>query len=1531
MKNKTNASVSLRKLLLSALVAAPLATLPTPLWALPANQSDLNSQIANKSSGVTVTSTSSTQVDVTSTSQYSVINWNNFGGADAAHNNIIAGDTVNFALPSSTSSILNRVTGTTGTTVNGTLSSNGSVWILNPNGVTIGATGVINAAGVGLSTVPETEYAFLTTGALAGVENQGDGITTTTGVSVLSGAKLTAASGSGNVWISGNGIALAGTIDAGNVTVAGVRTGVVSLGDAGDLTVGNATLRNASMNVTTAASQIDVSNDVVVLGSTLSLTTGGNAIINQTAGSVLAIGDSLAGNATLTTSTGTGAQTFVDVQAYGSGLLTVGATGGAMSITSGAGRIAVGAVSSGALTVTSTGDLTLNAGNVSALTATSSSGSILSGGQIDVRGGAVSLTTIAGKDVAISVKAAPSSVTLAGVTFGSVSYTQATGDIVIPAITAGNVTFTATAGNISFGGVQTVATLATYKGKDVAIGSAINTGNLTVTASGNITQTAAINAAAAGVGNVSLVSTGGLINLTSTIGAGTAPSLVKVDANKGVTLGGAIIATNINAKAGTDLSVAAALNSTAAGTGDISLTSTSGSITSTAAGIIGGATPAANITITSGKLIDIGAAITATKVTATAATTYNQAAAISTSGDTSITATGNATLAAGGTITSTAGNVSLSGAYVNQGAAISANKDATLTATGNLAVAAAVTATTGNVSASGAYLNQTAAISASKTANLTATGNIVVGSTIGATDLNASGAYISGAGVITSSGNATFSSTSSINLTGSSDFATLVVKETPGTATFTDANAVILGDGTAATGNVTITAGSVALGNTAAGTVSVDKKLDLTVSAGATAVTDATNNAKVGGNLTITSTGAAVVTLDGATGNAVGLNSSYGAVKITTVGGAAKVFEAQTLNLGTINLGGADLTAYSATGIVNSGVITAVNVKVGAGTATNPGDIALDFKDGNAITGTVSLYDDLGLLGSTLVGNYLAKNLTIVNNAASASLVSIGTADTNAKVNVNLTTLGTNALNFTALNTTGSVTLTSGTGAITGGSSKYTSVTVNAGGAVNLTTAGALTVNGNISGTGAVTYTSSGGNLTIGQYVSTSTGVTTFAGANAVIDSSAGISIFGDTTFTGKSLSITNAGHNFGQVSITTTAGGASIVEAGTLRLKAASVTGGNLVATSTYGDVIQSGVITANKDATFKASNGAVTLDTSANVITGNVSLTALNTSKFRNTLATKLGAVTVAAGGLTVDLSGTAGIALTQKTGTAIYTYGATTLKTNAAAITLTNSGNQFGGLTLASNGGDIAVTELTTLNLAAVTTGAGNLTVTSEGGDIIDTGVVTVGGVASFAATIGSITLDKVGSDYAVVKLSAAGDAQIIDSIGNLQLDTSSVTGALYVENTLGNISQLGALTIGGNSTFIASAAGSSLILNNTANAFGAFRFTAGTGGTLINEATSFNLRAGSISTGAVTINTGGDFLTSGTGGSSITNNLTINATGTIIPGAGSLLVTGTFTVKSDSLKDLSALNKSGNLAGKDPVNQGTGEYKAPTQDL
>lgn len=329
MKNKLNSSLSLRKVLLSALVAAPLAVLPTPLWAIPATTGNVTSN----STATTFTNPTLTSLTITdNTVQRLVLKWTEFGSAAQPIN---GGDLITWNLAGPSAAVLNMVT-TNATTVNGSLVSNGQVFILNPNGITLGATATVNTTGLTLSTIPEAEFNFLATGSL------GFSGTATQGVTVTSGANVQVGS-TGNVFLAGNSANVAGTINAGNLTV-NTQNGAVNLGAGGTLTLGTAGVNNAdptpdvagwgnlTVNSTGGAVDLAAGNAVTVNGGTVTVNTGGG-LVQQTGGALLSIGDTLSDGNINVNATTSGAITLSNVSAANDARLNVAFTGANTSIT----------------------------------------------------------------------------------------------------------------------------------------------------------------------------------------------------------------------------------------------------------------------------------------------------------------------------------------------------------------------------------------------------------------------------------------------------------------------------------------------------------------------------------------------------------------------------------------------------------------------------------------------------------------------------------------------------------------------------------------------------------------------------------------------------------------------------------------------------------------------------------------------------------------------------------------------------------------------------------------------------------------------------------------------------------------------------------------------------------------------------------------------------------------------------------------------------------------------------------------------
>jgi filamentous hemagglutinin family protein len=71
------------------------------------------------------------------TSDMSIIDWLSF--------NIGVGETVQFIMPDASSRVLNRISGATPSEINGTLTANGQVFLVNPSGIVFGENAVVNA------------------------------------------------------------------------------------------------------------------------------------------------------------------------------------------------------------------------------------------------------------------------------------------------------------------------------------------------------------------------------------------------------------------------------------------------------------------------------------------------------------------------------------------------------------------------------------------------------------------------------------------------------------------------------------------------------------------------------------------------------------------------------------------------------------------------------------------------------------------------------------------------------------------------------------------------------------------------------------------------------------------------------------------------------------------------------------------------------------------------------------------------------------------------------------------------------------------------------------------------------------------------------------------------------------------------------------------------------------------------------------------------------------------------------------------
>ncbi len=128
---------------------------------------------ANVGSGSVSVTSSGTVTTIDQSSQAAILNWQSFS--------IGKGDSVLVNQPGVSSTLLNRVTGNTPSTIAGSLIANGQVYLVNPNGIAITKTGTVKVGGGFIAStldISDTDFLngvakFTGTGSSAAVSNAG--------------------------------------------------------------------------------------------------------------------------------------------------------------------------------------------------------------------------------------------------------------------------------------------------------------------------------------------------------------------------------------------------------------------------------------------------------------------------------------------------------------------------------------------------------------------------------------------------------------------------------------------------------------------------------------------------------------------------------------------------------------------------------------------------------------------------------------------------------------------------------------------------------------------------------------------------------------------------------------------------------------------------------------------------------------------------------------------------------------------------------------------------------------------------------------------------------------------------------------------------------------------------------------------------------------------------------------------------------------------------------------------------------------
>ncbi|RJR49614.1 MAG: hypothetical protein C4576_06460 [Desulfobacteraceae bacterium] len=540
------------------------------------------------------------------------------------------------------------------------------------------------------------------------------------------------------------------------------------------------------------------------------------------------------------------------------------------------------------------------------------------------------------------------------------------------------------------------------------------------------------------------------------------------------------------------------------------------------------------------------------------------------------------------------------------------------------------------------------------------------------------------------------------------------------------------------------------------------------------------------------------------------------------------------------------MLALGANNITGDGSIslTGVGVTQTGGTVNGTaGTILIDAQDGavdlagqltttNATGTAVQIID-----GTTAVlGNVTATSGTLVLGGAGTDNLS-GAVTQNAGTVLNVATLTGNTGNSITLanaNDFGNVLLTSvgnvtlvDTNAVVLGASTV-------GGALNLTAAGAVTVNGAVTAANGLTSTGTTFDNTGGAITTAGTGITINQTGNVTIGAlltSNGGAVDIDATGAGATIAL-NAGINSGAGNVTLDSEGATTVAAaGDIVTTTGNVTfGGARAGTlNTSGDITTAGGDVTFNRATVLAGDVVVNTGTSSgniafqNTLDGTVdyaqdlTLTAGTKSILFNGAVgniAKLGDLKInsASGGVTanstidansVSISDGGGVVVRGRinapngfssNGTTFDNTGAQ-ITTTGTGITINHTGNVNITAALTSNGGSVDVDATgagATIGLnAGINSGAGNVTLDSEGattvaaaGDIVTTtGNVNFGGTRAGTLTTsgdvttggGNVTFTRavaLGTDVVVNTGAGAGNISYLSTLDGTIPDTQSL---------------------------------------------------------------------------------------------------------------------------------------------------------------
>ncbi len=1513
-----------------------------------------------QSGTVTINSVSPQQLTINQTTEKAIIDWQAFGIGSA--------EQVDFQL-SQGGVTLNRVTGNDPSHILGQLTSNGDLWLINPNGVLFGANSQVDVNGLIATTSNISNTDFLN-------GNYNFNIPASLSSSIVNQGSITAAEG-GLVALVAPGVQNLGVINArlGKVSLASGKTFTVDLyGDqlinlgvdsqvmgqvtgmngeilsslvtqSGSIFADGGVVRldvNAAQNIVDrvinmdgiiqARSVVEKNGQIILMGGdagevsvTGTLDASGHGL-GETGGAVHVLGDMLSftGTGLIDVSGDLGGGTLLfggDYQGQGSVPNATDSYIGpdtrtfANAVTSGNGGKVIfwadrrmrflGIVKGrggqyfgdgGLVEVSGKEELYFD-GSVDTMAPNGKTGTLLldpdtitiaDGSGSTTASGASTFTTIY-ENTLESVSAttniellATSSISLSDLSDNLLSLQQGSGNSVTFTVTNGTISFASSTDTISTNGGSinfnatgdlTIGSLATNGGDISLVGDDFSLSGTLSSGAGNINITHA-DSGIIGLGGTTCTGSCDLSINATELGNMSGNKLVIGGSTNGDIYVDGITQTTSTLSNGVELNVGAHLSGSK---GAIIFNGTASSFSTLSANAVDGIEVNTSLTTTTGALSLNGDSDNAVDTqSATDNISFASGVTLTSASDITLSATNGGMTSAGALTFSAPSSITMTGAMTGAGAtSISANTGITLNSgistTGSLAIEADADNTGSDklTLASGITLSAGGALSLDAT-----TGGI---SALGALTLTSTGSSITVSESLTSLGNVTMSAASGLTLSNSTLTAAGNIS-LEGDSTNSGSGQLSLASGT----TITASAGSITLGATTGG-----------ISSAGALTLNATNGITVADSLTA----AGAVTIDADTDNNGSGDFTISSGSLSTTNNALTLTANDLTLTGTLSSGtGSTTINVSDGGSLGIGLSSGFGMNLSTAEQANiigTGDLSfvngsITFSAGNSLSSSGKL--TLGQSGGTITGQgaltlSAAKGLTIDSSITSAGNLSLeGDSNNSADSNDSISLASGAVLTASA----GSITLDATTGGIS------------AAGAVTLNATTGITLNDSFASAGTTTFDADtdndgAGSLTLAA-LSTGNNFLSITAEDLILNSTLSSGTAGTTILASKSTDTIGLGTT-GDLALSTTELGN--ITAGSLTI--GDGTNGNITVdgvSSTDSD--QFGVLTLNAT----ASGSSVTFGTSdstfqgltvnaENGITLSSSLTTTGTASFNSDSdADGTGSFTLSSG---KTLSSGNNSLLIKSAG---LTLSGTSISSGSASTTIQASSGVTIGLGSSTCGGTCGFS-LSSTDLGKFT--AGSLII----GDGTN-GNISVGALTTLTTPLTlNATKALSGVSFDTGASSGLGNLTINAGTGGVDFGVNVTTTGNLVVASGGTITDTGALTVAGTSSFTTNVANQAITLDSTSSSFtGAVSFnSSGSSGNVTLTSNNAVTLATSTVGGNLLVTVGGDNSLNVTGAGTAGGSINLLADDDIIfTSSGDLTTTtGNIVITADNDSD------------------------------